>query len=137
MNDIKEFAKFYHQITGTTSRLDKEAILKDYQNSDNVKNILHFLFNPFIVTGISERKLTKNVTLKSQSCANLSSLLEYFKKHNTGRDEDIAVLKSFTADLDEEYAFLVHGLIKKDLTLGASEKTLNKVFGIKIKEKYL
>lgn len=129
MNDIKEFAKFYHQITGTTSRLDKEAILKDYQNSDNVKNILQFLFNPFIVTGISERKLTKNVTLKSQSCANLSSLLEYFKKHNTGRDEDIAVLKSFTADLDEEYAFLVHGLIKKDLTLGASEKTLNKVFG--------
>ncbi len=129
MNDIKEFANFYLKITGTTSRLDKEAILKDYQDSAAIKSILQFLFNPFVVTGISERKLTKNVTLKGQGCTSLASLLEYFKKHNTGRDEDIAVLKHFTADLSEEHAFLVHGLIKKDLTLGASEKTLNKVFG--------
>ncbi len=129
MNELKEFANFYQKITGTTSRLDKEAILLSYQNSDAVKNILQFLFNPFIVTGISERKLTKNVTLKGQSCNSLAELLEYFKKHNTGRDEDIAVLKNFTAELSEEFAFLVHGLIKKDLTLGASEKTLNKVFG--------
>ena len=90
---------------------------------------MHFLFNPFIVTGISERKLAKEVTLLEQKCLSLLALLDYFKVHNTGRDEDIAALKTFTAGLSDEHATLVNGLIKKDLTLGASEKTLNKVFG--------
>lgn len=129
MNLINEFSDFYQKITATSSRLDKEAILKSYQENDAIKEILHFLFNPFIVTGISERKLAKTVNTGVHKCASLSELLAYFKAHNTGRDEDIAVLKAFTESLDEPQKELIHGLIKKDLTLGASEKTLNKVFG--------
>lgn len=129
MKALTEFEVFYKKITGTTSRLDKEAILRSYQSNTEIKEILHFLFNPFIVTGISERKLAKEVTLLEQKCLSLLALLDYFKVHNTGRDEDIAVLKTFTAGLSDEHATLVNGLIKKDLTLGASEKTLNKVFG--------
>ncbi|MBQ7973813.1 MAG: hypothetical protein IJ295_02555 [Clostridia bacterium] len=129
MNNLSDFAVFYQKITGTTSRLEKEAILKSYKEHDGVKNVLHFLFNPFIVTGISERKLTKKVNISGCKCETLCELLDYFKIHNTGRDEDIAVLKRFTAELNETQATLVNGIIKKDLTLGASEKTLNKVFG--------
>ena len=129
MNALHDFEVFYQTITGTTSRLEKEAILKGYQDHAAVKEVLHFLFNPFIVTGISERKLAKTVTVAGQDCQNLHELLEYFQTHNTGRDEDIAVLKKFTAALNETQTALVNGLIKKDLTLGASEKTLNKVFG--------
>ena len=129
MSTLNEFENFYQKITGTTSRLEKEAILKSYQYNDAVKEILQFLFNPFIVTGISKRKLTKTVPDVKQKCANLHELLHYFQNHNTGRDEDIAVLKQFTAQLNDVQAELVHGLIKKDLTLGANEKTLNKVFG--------
>ncbi len=129
MSDLKDFEVFYQKITGTTSRLDKEAILKSYQDNVVIKEILHFLFNPFIVTGISERKLAKKVAEIKCDCQNLLALLDYFRVHNTGRDEDIAVLKSFTATLSDTHTQLVNGLIKKDLTLGASEKTLNKVFG--------
>lgn len=129
MNALKDFEVFYQQITGTTSRLDKEAILKSYRDNDAIKEILHFLFNPFIVTGISERKLAKHVADAKCECQNLSELLEYFRVHNTGRDEDIAVLQKFTIGLSDTHKQLVNGLIKKDLTLGASEKTLNKVFG--------
>lgn len=129
MNALKDFIVFYQKITATSSRLEKEAILKDYQDNAAVKEILHFLFNPFIVTGISKKKLAKTVNLTVQKCQDLHELLAYFTIHNTGRDEDIAFLKQFTCDLDAEQAELVHGIIKKDLTLGASEKTLNKVFG--------
>ena len=48
MSTLNEFEKFYQKITGTTSRLEKEAILKSYQYNDAVKEILQFLFNPFI-----------------------------------------------------------------------------------------
>jgi len=129
MNTIDEFESFYQKITSTTSRLEKEAILKEYQNHEAVREVLHFLFNPFIVTGISKRKLIKNVSVDGQKCADLHELLLYFQNHNTGRDEDIAVLKQFTAGLSEVQANLINGLIKKDLTLGANEKTINKVFG--------
>ena len=129
MNTLNDFEVFYQKITATSSRLDKEAILKNYQEHTGVKEVLHFLFNPFIVTGISERKLAKNINIAAQKCENLHALLNYFKVHNTGRDEDIAVLKTFTSDLTDSQIKLVNGLIKKDLTLGASEKTLNKVFG--------
>lgn len=129
MNNLKDFESFYQQITGTASRLDKEAILRSYQEHAGIREVLHFLFNPFIVTGISERKLAKNVVEAKFECQSLSDLLNYFRAHNTGRDEDIAVLKKFTEGLSESHKILVNGIIKKDLTLGASEKTLNKVFG--------
>ncbi len=129
INAINDFEIFYQKITSTNSRLEKESILNDYKNNDEVKEVLHFLFNPFIVTGISKKKLTKNVTLSVQKCTNLHELLAYFQIHNTGRDEDIAVLKQFTAELNEAQIDLVNSIIKKDLTLGANEKTLNKVFG--------
>lgn len=129
MNILDDFEAFYQKITSTTSRLEKEAILKSYYDNENIKEILYFLFNPLIVTGISERKLTKKVIVTGQKCQNLHELLKYFQLHNTGRDEDIAVLKAFTAKLNETQTTLVNGLIKKDLTLGANEKTLNKVYG--------
>lgn len=129
MNTLSDFESFYQKITATTSRLDKEAILKSYQANEGVKSVLHFLFNPFIVTGISERKLARTVAESDSCCLTLLDLLAYFKSHNTGRDEDIAVLQKFTQGLSSSQAVLVNGIIKKDLTLGASEKTLNKVFG--------
>ncbi len=129
MSALDDFASFYQKITGTTSRLEKEAILKEYQDNFAVKEVLRFLFDPFIVTGISKKKLTKNVNLSVEKCQNLHELLVYFQAHNTGRDEDLAVLKQFTANLNAVQVDLVNGIIKKDLTLGANEKTLNKVFG--------
>ena len=129
MNAINDFEEFYQKMTATSSRLEKEAILKQYQKNSAVKEVLHFLFNPFIVTGISKKKLAKTVNATVQECADLPALLTYFTVHNTGRDEDIAVLQQFTSGLSDKQTELVEGIIKKDLTLGASEKTLNKVFG--------
>ena len=129
MKMIDDFAEFYQKIIGTTSRLEKEAILKNYENHTIVKEVLRFLFDPFIVTGISKKKLNKTVNVTVQSCQDLHELLAYFQTHNTGRDEDIAVLKQFTANLNQTQTDLINGIIKKDLTLGANEKTLNKVFG--------
>lgn len=129
MKTLARFADLYQKINATSSRLAKEAILAEYRDDDAIKEVLQFLFNPFIVTGISAKKLTKNVTVAGQTCDNLHALLAYFQTHNTGRDEDIAVLKAFANPLSADQQALVYGLIKKDLTLGANEKTLNKVFG--------
>ena len=61
MSALDDFESFYQKITATTSRLEKEAVLREYQTHEAVKEVLHFLFNPFIVTGISKKKLAKTV----------------------------------------------------------------------------
>ncbi len=130
MQTLNKFSEFYDKIVSTSSRLAKESILSDYKAEEDIKEILHFLFNPFIITGISAKKLSKSVEGKSSvELDSVSDLLKYFTKHNTGRDEDILVLKNFANNFDDKIKELIYGIIKKDITIGASEITLNKVFG--------
>jgi DNA ligase-1 len=131
METLKRFNELYKKLNETASRLAKEKILAEYKDDKEIKNILNFLFNPFIVTGLSGKKISKAISLPllENEQFSLAEILDYFKKHNTGRDEDIVYLKSRTAALDNELCELLYSIIKKDITLGASEITLNKVFG--------
>jgi DNA ligase-1 len=132
MQTLSKFHELYKKLTATASRLEKEAILSQYRQDEDIRAVLHFLFNPFIVTGISGKKPAKNVTETSASREapeTLLSLLDYFREHGTGRDEDILVLKKFASGAENELRDFVFNIIKKDLTMGASEITLNKVFG--------
>ena len=121
--------------------------MRDVRGDTDVEEILKFLFNPYVVTGISDKKLGKfknaPATLfdfmnapkgektapreKADLATDFSAVLEYFKKNNTGRDEDVRYLvrvANQTADPE-----LVYGIIKRDLKLGVQNTTLNKVFG--------
>jgi len=124
---LTQFCELVKKLNSTTGRLEKERFLAEYKNDDDIKFALHFLFNPYIVTGISDKKLNKNPKEKPTQIKSLRELLDYFIKNNTGRDQDIATLHAFTKDLAE--CDIVFGLVKKDLKLGVQEKTLNKVFG--------
>jgi len=148
---IENFSQLVTKLLSTSGRLEKERFLLEYKDDDDVKFYLWFLYNPYIVTGVSTRKLSKGFNAKTLSkpyqnpiknfekkfhsryaiknnLKNLRDLLEYFKKNNTGRDVDLAVLHEF-ADQNPDHRDLIYGLVKKDLKLGVQEKTLNKVFG--------
>ena len=89
------------ELQNTSSTLEKQNILKRYKNNKLFKEVLKFLLDPMIVTGISKKKIDKKtdptnlnislleVTTKS-SAHNLRDLLNYVKEHNTGTDIDIA-----------------------------------------------
>ena len=55
MKTLARFADFYQKINATSSRLAKEAILAGYRDDDAIKEILHILLNPFIVSGLSAK----------------------------------------------------------------------------------
>ena len=59
MNVLSKFSTFVDEISASNSRLYKEAMLQSILNDDEIKNILHFIFNPYIITGISTSKSTK------------------------------------------------------------------------------
>ena len=59
MSVLSEFNELVNNLQNNNSRLYKEAQLELCKNNNDIKNILHFIFNSYIVTGIAANKSTK------------------------------------------------------------------------------
>ena len=149
MNNLEEFKIFVERMNSTTSRNEKENILKEYRENECIKEILNFIYNPYIISGISDKKIKKirnvkipNAKIINNGVDNLDEVISYFKTHNTGRDEDLQYLQSYV-DKNKEYEDLIYGIIKKDIKLGIQPKTINKIipqlipsFSVQLAERY-
>lgn len=128
---LEKFAEFVAEINRTTSRLDKEASIKKYAEEEEVTSLLQFIYSPYVITGVSAKKLKKAEGLTANPKAIMNTykdLIDYFSAHNTGTDSDLCVLKSWL-DTYPDKADLIKEIIAKSLKLGIQPKTINKVFG--------
>lgn len=126
--------KLFKLIQKTSSLNDKKAIIVTNKDNDLFKKCLKFLLDGNIVTGISNSKINKiskntskeNVT---QELKSFEEVMEYLKEHNTGKNEDIANVKSFIYNHyifdDNEFSFYVQ-MVTKKYKLGIDSKTVNK-----------
>lgn len=133
--DMYMLNDFIKELNYTGSRLNKERILK--QATPGIMQVLKFLYNPFVVTGIKKKKIESRMKVLGLSPINenpdgerdfdLFFMLEYFRTHNTGtdRDVDFALLQAYKTPFPQ----LVISIITKSLVLGINETTLNKVYG--------
>ena len=131
---LKDFKELCDKLQSTTKRTEKENYLREYEDNDYVKRCLFFLFNPYIITGISKKKLAKcnhnfsKTDNYNEENFNILDLLEYVREHNTGRDSDLRIVEEF-AEANSLYGDFIYQLVSKDLTLGIQATTLNKVYG--------
>lgn len=132
METLKTFQAFVDEITSSNSRLFKESVLTKYKDDEAVKYYLNFIYNPYIITGISDKKLHK----KLDGCAgeidvphDVKEMLEYIKVNNTGRDIDLLRLANFEYFCFDEpwMEELFNKIVIKNLPLGIDAKTINKV----------
>ncbi len=128
---LGQFDVFVNEIARENSRTHKIKCLEEAKSNQNIKYLLDFIYNPYIVSGLSKKKLQKDVAANDKDYFDsLKKLLEYLKTHNTGRDEDIAKVRYFELyNLHNrlDYINLLRGIISKDLPLGIDAKTINKV----------
>lgn len=126
---LKQFKELVDKLQSTSSRLEKERILRSIADNEELKKILKFLYNPYVLTGISTKKFSKEIDLEpNRAIENISDLIDYFDEHSTGMGIDIANIQHFVAH-NFEYRDIIEGLVTKDLKLGVQPTTLNKVFG--------
>ena len=126
---LDKFQTLVNNVKATTKRTEKEALLKQYINDSEVKYLLNFVYNPYITTGISTKKLdTLPKTFSDTSFSDITMLLQYLSVNNTGRNQDLLEISKFIAR-HYKYEDLIKQIISKDLTLGIQSTTLNKVFG--------
>ena len=147
METLKHFRDFVKEMTAYNSRKYKQEMLKTYKNDEVIKKYLQIAFDPYTIYGISGKKLLKHVHVGDVWCApTVFDLFDYLKKHNTGKDYDIAVCQlaiDWFAGDDKELANLLMQLICKDLSIGCDAKTINSVihdciptFNVQLANKY-
>lgn len=135
MELLKEFEGFVKEINSNNSRNYKLDILRKYKDNENIKYFLNYIYNPYIITGISTKKLNKVITGHCMSMNPERSswqILEYIKENNTGKDDDVFVVQTFKHTVlqdDEILCDLFDKIITKSLTLGIDTKSINKCMG--------
>ena len=162
---LNDFYTFTNDILSDNSRLAKIAVLEKWKDNESVRYFLQFVYDPYIITGLSDKKLNKNVDLSLYSlfdedgnfndeygCTHWLDypedkvIFEYVREHNTGRDYDIRTVQTFKKshfDKRPEMLDLFDKVITKNLQLGIDAKTINKVipglireFNVQLSNKY-
>lgn len=125
--------KVCKELQGTSARTGKEKIISENKNYEDFKELLLFLFDNSVTTGLDIKKINK----QTNSCDyyefvnSFTQLLDYVKHNNTGRDYDINTIQH-TVCLFSDNTQLVdflYEIVTKSLRLGIDAKTINKVFG--------
>ena len=127
---MKEVIKLFKQIQETSSTNDKKAIIAANKDNELFKKCLVFLLDSNVTTGIAEKKYdslearTSNWVHDNIS-KEFCELLDYIKKHNTGRDEDIIQCQAWSCGLDNDIKDFTRGMITKSIKLGCDKKVVN------------
>ncbi|WP_347284040.1 ligase [Lactobacillus taiwanensis] len=134
MSNIFEINDIFKKIKETSSKKAKEEIIR--QNSDNelFKSVLSFVYDDFITTGISGKKIkadTSSIMLTlPQASFDLIGLMNYVKEHNTGKLETVKLVQTFIAAFDnKDVQLFLESIFTKNLKVGITAKTINKALG--------
>lgn len=120
------------QIKATSSRNQKEAILKANAHNEYFKRLMHFIYNPYIRTGISKAKLKKAVVLDNldnEIGLPVDYVIDYYEKNQTGSNFDANFGKTFIEQFEGTDKEIAEAIVTKNLKIGITAKTLNKVYG--------
>lgn len=122
-----------------------QDIIKDNEDNYLFRDILFFLYNPYIVTGLSSKKINKEVPFQTKypPAQDIKDVFWHLIEHNTGTDIDIAYVLEFISKQKNEYKDIYAQIFTKELKLGITAKTINKVipnlipeFNVMLAEKY-
>lgn len=145
MNDFVYVANTLALVAQTPSRTQKLYLLRMNAEKPGFKDILRFIYDPYIHTGISGAKLLLASNMAKEILAlpklNTSTLVSYqtvikhFTEHNTGDSSDIAFAAAFLAsvcrypDTNRETVKLAKAMITNNLQIGVTATSLNIVYG--------
>lgn len=109
--------------------------MKKYEDNSDFRQVLYFFLNSYITTGISAKKINKELNIVWQQGTlntfdSFSELLNYIKENNTGRDIDIAICQKYILQYaDATMQDFIKSIITKSLKVGMDAKSVNKIYG--------
>ena len=124
---MDEIIKIFKELQESSGKRLQE-ILEENKDNELLKKVLWFVYNPYIVTGLSSKKINKivNKQIKYAPAKTIEEVFEYLQEHNTGTDIDIAYVLGFIQGKPDQEMY--EQIFTKELKLGITSKTINKVF---------
>jgi len=139
MDKVAEVIALVKRTGGTN---DKQYILKRNEHVPGLKEILKFIYDPYLKTGISKSKLKKIEAIKANKswpvCGGTytwQDAIRYFSLNTTGSGDGLHFSARFLNDVEAAYPgnedalMVAKGMITQDLKIGVTAKTLNTVYG--------
>jgi len=121
--------KILEQLSATSSRLEKEAILKKNEKNAVLRRVIFLALDPY--TQFYQRKIPQYTSAKKNQADSLDSVLDSLNvlstRQSTG-NEAIAFLTKLLSSLTEDDAKVLECVIQKDLDCGVQESTANKIW---------
>lgn len=123
MNNIKLLTATFNELKQDTTKTGKERIILNNLDNQLFVKSMQFLVNPFIVSGLSKKKINKkvsSVTLDELfTIDNLSDMLDYLADNNTGTDLIISQVQNFIqTNVPLECQETISELFTKSLKIG-------------------
>ena len=128
--NVSNVSDIFQRISETSSKNDKIAIISE--NVDNLlfKEVLRFVYDDFIRTGISTKKIGLiDLPAADREFETLTTLMAYVKANNTGRLQVVANIKHYAEQYKENVQKFIYDVFSKHLKVGITAKSVNKALG--------
>lgn len=129
VTNAKEMIAFLEKIHATKSTNDKIALIKTQAESDFVKRVFDYAYNPFhnfFIKPFKEKEYKGYVTIPMETPRDVFELLDVLKSRSiTGNDAHNAIVYFCKISVQDEIV-LLDLILKRDLCCGISGKTINK-----------
>lgn len=123
----------FEKIRSESSKNGKIKIISDNRDNKLFLLLLDFVYNPYFVTGVSNKKLSKDVSeveVKDEHhFKEIEKVLNYLKENNTGKDYDVAVLNKFCEHIPEDGKIFLNEVFAKTYKCGVTSSSINKALG--------
>lgn len=128
---IEAAAKGIMSISRVPGRNDKLAYLSKFKDVVGFRDILRFIYNPYIRTGIAKAKFKRASGYVTEGVIDFMDVIDHFTKNQTGTDADANFAKAFVNQyaIGSDAYLVAEGMVTKTLKIGITAKSLNKVFG--------
>lgn len=130
MTDILRLKEQFDAIGNVSGRLEKESLIETFKEDYLFRDVLNFVFNPFIITGLAKKKIEKELPDSPiKADYHIADLMIYVRNHNSGSDAIISIVQSWIRQQPQQTHQFLKDLFTKDIQIGISHKTINKVIG--------
>jgi len=130
LSNDREAKDLFELLAQTGSTLAKKEILIENRDNGHFLLLLGYLLNPFLITGISAKKIAKLTEKQpTKHFGSFQALMEYLFANNTGSDEVIANIRQFLSEQDQDMTSFYASIITKSAKIGCDVKSVNKALG--------
>lgn len=132
--ELFDLISIFEEIKSVSSKNDKESILRQHKKNTLFVEMLDFLYNPFVMTGLGVKKLVKfsHFRLKDEEhpLQDIKEAMDYLKRNNTGTDLNAMLISDF---INQHDSLFMHDFLQeffsKSYKCGITSSTINKVYG--------